>query len=1037
MRNFTPQTESQLIKDFGTEPMILIGVDWVQDGNVTFYADRAISGQPVVGKILDISILDNVFVLSDNSESKEISITLDDTDGILKGIINNNDIHNRAVSVYHWDASTPVADRALLFQGVINSPIIWDEGDRTLKFTVLNKLEDAEYGFSLDESRRISSQPLDLQGKAWPLCFGTPINVPALRLTNVVEGKLEVGVGILDFTLVPKYNYIINCAKCLQCRTGSTFDPVTLLSAADFSPCSGCNRRVCVEQRKLELQISQQINLQFANLTISGADRFPQGVVITLEIDGALFNGFFDGTSLLPSSNFVVNWRQHAKFDEIGSVSATSVTDTINAEVNALIDTNCGPTTRDLVVLANLCDGIPLNPNDLPANDKKAVDDFWRVFNAWPSGGFQFIDPGAGVKLASGADVTYVCNLVPSTTILRVMAKKNVGRATRLVDVPATLWSTRTTDFGSYNTTEIVFPKLLSTVDSEWEDDIFVTLVSSVGPDITEVLEHLINTYTSFTIDTSSFAAVKVKLTGWEANFALLDRGNILNLLRDIAFQARCAIYIRNDVIFLQFLASRPTIDDLILESDVENNSLSLGHTDTEELVTKFVARWATDYAAKEQIKTILRFNVVRYGLKEQEFDFFIYNKEEMVKQAALFWLIRKSQIWRRVRFTTPIHKLQLETFDNVEVRFTDFSSIDILAQIEKASYNSADYSINFDCWTPVRSGEQTEYDFAFIEDVSVDTIYPLLEDLDSGAFDTTTPGALVIAPIDATKQPHPLSSNDECDATLVEITWPSLARDQGCFNVASIDLGDEDDKASETGDEPTAAPTNCETDPSVKESSSTTLAEDGGNNIVSGNLISQATSTVSQFAFNAGTQDCDTPHDEESKSLEEHGDPEDALGTEDPDNDFDPCNFPVCETPSPCDLEPATMTCSASVNVGSKFFGVKIGGKAVATGLRLDQYCFNSDTAAQAFGLKIFALFEAQGTAGLGDIQIASVGIILSGGQPPCNDITNPRTDQALISFRQYGDLTSLTLPSPIPLCVTDDAAGQADPCVAPEYLS
>jgi len=123
VRNFTPQTESQLIKDFGTEPMILIGVDWVQDSNITFYTDRAISGQPVAGKILDISILDNVFVLSDNAESKEISITLDDTDGTLKGIINNNDIHNRPVSVYHWDATTPVADRALLFQGVINSPI--------------------------------------------------------------------------------------------------------------------------------------------------------------------------------------------------------------------------------------------------------------------------------------------------------------------------------------------------------------------------------------------------------------------------------------------------------------------------------------------------------------------------------------------------------------------------------------------------------------------------------------------------------------------------------------------------------------------------------------------------------------------------------------------------------------------------------------------------------------------------------------------------------------------------------------------------
>ncbi len=1053
MRNFTPQTETQLLKKFGTEPMIVVAVDWVQDGNEVFYTDRAIAGQPVEGRIIDISILDNVFILSDNSDSKEISMVLDDTDEVLKGIINNNDIHGRPVSIYHWDASTPIADRALLFKGVINSPITWDEGDRTLSLTVLNIIEDAEYGFSLDESLGIANQPLNLQGAAWPLCFGNVVNVPALRLTDVVEGTLETSVGVRDFALVPKYNFVIGCGKCLSCRAGSTYDLDTDTSSANFVPCSNCNRRLCVAQRKLELQIIQQTNFEFKNMVITGADRFPQGVVITLKIDGAKFVGFFNGTTAAPSNSFTITQRIHAKFDEIGLTSATTVAATINAEISNLIDVKCGPATRDFVVLANVCNGIPLDTDGLPQDQAKGVEDFWRVHNAWPSPGFQFIDPGATVTLESAADPTYVCNLIEAgtdseglatfTEVIRVKARKKIGQTTRLVDVPESLYRLRGTDWGPYKTTEIILTKLLSTVDPEWEDDLFVTLNSAVGPDIVEVLEWLIDTYTSFTVNAASFASVQLDLAGWEANFALLDRGNILGLLTDIAFQARCALYVKDNEIFLQFLAKRPTIDDTILESDVENNSLSLGHSNTEDLVTKLTAKWTVDYAQDEKVRTVMRFNVGRYGLKERDFNFFIYNNEAMVRQAALFWLIRKAQIWRRVRFTTPIHKLQLETFDNVEVAFSDFSPNNILGHIEKASYNSADYSISFDCWTPVRSGEQEEYDFAFAEDVDIDTFFPLQEDLDSGAFDTTAPGALVVAPISADPDNpfHPLSGSTGCDGSIAQL-GDSI---RGCFNVR---MGrDTEIPDAPQADTPTGEEELCVNDGgNLTQSTETTsdIGADGGDVVdAAGNIIRQSSTTT--FDVTLGNVDCDTPHDKPSEKIKDTGDPEDALGTEDPDNDpaNDGCIQPVCPTPSTCDLEPniAPGDCSASVKIFKQFFGLKLVGQLIVTETTVDQYCFNSNEAARLFFNKMIIVKDAQPKPSLGDTQINLNNLsLLFSVHPPCKDSTaNPREDAALISFRQFGPIGLLN--GRLPACDKDPGTGiqdapLTDPCVEPEYL-
>jgi len=89
---------------------------------------------------------------------------------------------------------------------------------------------------------------------------------------------------------------------------------------------------------------------------------------------------------------------------------------------------------------------------------------------------------------------------------------------------------------------------------------------------------------------------------------------------------------------------------------------------------------------------SILRHNVRKYGTKEREFDFYIYNKLDMVLKSATFWLIRYSNTWKKVRFSTPLTKLNLETFDAVTLDFDSpyVANSDVLALVEKADYDFA-----------------------------------------------------------------------------------------------------------------------------------------------------------------------------------------------------------------------------------------------------------------------------------------------------------------------------------------------------------
>jgi hypothetical protein len=198
MRNVSDAALAKLTSNTGSEPVNLLQIYWT-DTNIIWYSDRTINAD-IRGKILEMSAFDDVVNFSGGSASQTFNVTLDDVDGSIKNIYNYNDIHKAKVKVYQWFTGIPLDDAFLIFEGQINSPIVWKEGERTISFSIVSQLEDQEIGFSPEEGL-FDAIPDDMIGKPWPLPFGTCLLVPSHKLDPIPTGILLDTTAAIDPTI--------------------------------------------------------------------------------------------------------------------------------------------------------------------------------------------------------------------------------------------------------------------------------------------------------------------------------------------------------------------------------------------------------------------------------------------------------------------------------------------------------------------------------------------------------------------------------------------------------------------------------------------------------------------------------------------------------------------------------------------------------------------------------------------------------------------------------------------------------------------
>lgn len=751
MRTISAAGLTKLSTRFATEPINILEVSWNDDGPIS-YADRDIDGTPIKGRILELSDLDNIVNVTGNNNSQEISVTLDDTDGSIKDILDNHDVHKRNVSVYQWFGGLDLTDKFLLFQGKITSPIVWNERDQTVKFNIVSQLEDKEIGFSAEEGQ-FPYLPREMVGKPWPMIFGTCLDVPALQVNKAVSGTTLCGVGIYSgedlHNAVPLGANDCGLAMQLAQMSGQTLH----LAEVQAAFASVNDAIEATKYRQMGNDVAEQMfsmiaqrssqetcggNVRAAKLTnnglgcnpvrILGGEDFPQNSAMTLNINGGLFTGTMSG------DEFHISMREHPDNDELAEEAFDDVTNSQCAtpypQSAWTFSTNVPPGTGSFTRSSNgsviTTDGFAICTSGTTSrpSSRQVAQHFWA-------------DAGSRVVVESDEPITYIVSIIPGT-VLAVKAFKEFNGERRLVNVPSSLYTVQTTTYGTVTAVEVVTVKPLSTiVDQGWEDDLYVTFQSSVGPDIIDILKYIIDNYTDLDYDNTSFDYVQTKLLPFPANFPILDRKNTIDVLKEIAFQARCAIWLNNGTFFLKYLPEEPVSDSTITVSDIDHEAgVELELTPTEDIVTKMNVLWHLSWAAEEPNKIILRHNVKKYGTQEEEFDWYIFNQPDIVLKCATFWLIRMSKTWKRVRFRTHLHKLNLETFDTVTLSFPTRNYVatsDTKAIVEKANYDSADNMIDFEVLTPIEAGTMAPYVFFWPASVSPLLTFPTAPEIAAG----------------------------------------------------------------------------------------------------------------------------------------------------------------------------------------------------------------------------------------------------------------------------------------------------------------
>lgn len=728
MRNI-PQSVIDAIPN-GSEPVFVIGVEW-EDGKVTRYASKEVPD--CLPYISEVSSITNSATDS-GGQAVSFDVVFDDTSGHFKDLMDHRDIHFRPITVYHYFDGIG-SGLYPIFEGQIATPISWEQDSRLFKITAIYRRTNIQVGFSVEEGQFPEIHE-SLIGQPFPLGFGTPIHVPALALQVIPTGMITDAFGIVDPTLAlelqrlgtewgNKYNYGMYAAQQAALAFLGGDDSIGDQWNSISIEAQNQANDIQAEIQKLQIVKTQQEGYAKKTNYVIGGYRFPQKKKIKVKINEFLFWAVFHGDDRTTAPD---------NFDEKCRVTLTPIIPPIQKVVDAK--------TGQLV---------------------------------YEKQNFTFIQAGAQVTIAELYPMDWVVNCIPSE-IKAVYAYRSFNGKRELTLVPAQYydivsynWSgwlhptvirmkqplstvsyfenLRTTRLEDYNTLlantngQRILPHIINNVD--WSDDIYVTYQSSVGPNLVDVIIWLIQTYTNYSYDATSFNSVKMNLADYPVNTVLFDRPKVDDLLEDLAYQGRSRIWLKDGKYYLKYLPKKEDPVDTLTIDDI--GEITILTNTTEDIITKYIANWRTDFVKPEN-RIILRYNagLKRYGINEQSYNYTAFNARELVEKSSTFWLIRKSNTWKYLDVTVFMDKLNLEVNDTVTIN-TPYINCD--GVIESVEYNPSDYTIRLSIWTPIRLGESTEYDFAWPSGISETVFFPTFNEITSGSAGGFNAGIQAVLP--------------------------------------------------------------------------------------------------------------------------------------------------------------------------------------------------------------------------------------------------------------------------------------------------
>lgn len=752
MRSVTGLMQTKLDQALGTDPIYVLLIEWT--GGDAWYATRDISipsGQQCEGRILDVGQISHSIQQDGFASVGSASISLDDSDGLLAKKLETSQAAGIEATLYQFFDGLSAGDLMILMHGRIASPVEWSEGEVVLKIDLETRIRDKLIGFA-PISGQVQSE--DAVGQPWPLCFGSPLHVPCVRITKPIEDVLalpfQVGVDktftVVDASFFPAGLLTLDIDGLLFKGTfnGNVFTIAqsnypryqNLALAARLASDADVNESWCA-------WLSSYADLFESYCLIK--DEFKNAVIVQVVRQVGLKLWF--GIPLFKSSGAKHLLDASSKIIEIARLPRT--------EWNL---TYAVGTTYDLSIAKV---PLPLLPDLKPIY-------------------------AAGTRIKERHEKTvFVANLSPTSSIRAVYAHRSVqvskdfvkgipgpgtqpngfnieqsdGQVSRFVAVPTKYYTVNLSATAASKTVAtITLPVALDDLNGQgWSDQIYATVTSSIGPNASDIIKWLLEQYSTLSIDAASFAAVQAKVTKYPMHFAYLEQKDVLQACAELAWQARCALLISGGVAKLRFLGTKPSPSDDVIgdpvtggaEAKVQDKSLHIVEPNLEEITTRFIARWSPYMTKPRKMhrweeEQVIETNLDLFGKHERSFDFYAYNLKSLVLKAASFWASRMGRLWRRARFGVFLHGLRWEIHDSIELKFASgyvdewkWQSSPILVEHHRTEGRGR---VSVECWLPVESGTKVESANAWQSDASdVTPISPALS-LSQSDYDIAVP---------------------------------------------------------------------------------------------------------------------------------------------------------------------------------------------------------------------------------------------------------------------------------------------------------
>jgi hypothetical protein len=718
MKTVTGAIQTQLDRQYSSEPTIIVKLDGVAYDviNVSQINQQGSSNQ--IGSISDVTVLIN------------------DSSGTFKTLMDTDPLMYKRCTIEK--AFNDVAGSIVMIDGAITSPITWFENNRTVEFTVVDRLRSEDVTILPEDEECERQYP--------PMCFGTVLGVKGVNITCIPE------------------SITLDTIKSTSTGKASNAGAHVIVNKGDF-------RLTNPEQFPTESIIVQVAGVLMAGDIVDGTfihNEFnktygsvainPRGSRVNDPDYGnpsVFWCSDYTGTQLAGRyvriryniSNMYTDESEEEEVDA-GVSGAKSVAGQYFSH-NRVSQQDKNKCVLENQVMDPFGRPVLLGQGGSSRVSSEHVVEICGQYNlSWP-GKLQYsypsawsIPPGTPVYLyakKTGDDWVYInqylcVNAVPSGSVFGLFGIKDGG----LYTIPSSFYTTNLNDTTAYPdqaVTSVTLNKRLSSLSQGWaSDDVYAVVESTIGPNVVDVIQHIVTNYTErqdrmpCTVDSSTFTAVKNRnsVKNYPVGFALQSSINASTLLEQICWEAHLGLVIRNGIAYLKDLTEdKVPVSGLTLDMDiVERDTFRLSLSDITDMYTRIDAKWHESYFPTDYERKIVKSkNIEAFERLNLDHDYLIYNVRLCVARSMEFWLERYANTWQIIQFTTFLKGIVLDVYDIVTVSLPFTTAVK--GQVIEYNLNNDTESCTLKLWTPISGSGGS----AFPSDIFTDEVAPIAGD--------------------------------------------------------------------------------------------------------------------------------------------------------------------------------------------------------------------------------------------------------------------------------------------------------------------